>query len=243
MTEPRRELRLALVVGRDKHRDAAPDDAERTARALAIWDEARDPRRTPVEAYLTQPRSEGGREVELPNEAAGEAIRFHPDCPFAGKRTPAMVCLVRDIVTNEPKAIHRTALTMDGRKIKVNGNDRLSLGLIRGGAIKFTPDEDVTVCIGIGEGIESTLSLRNVPEFGSSPIWSVLSAGGIESFPTLPGIESLWLAVDHDPAGLRAARACATRWQASGAEVFLITPSAPRADLNDLFAGASHAAA
>jgi hypothetical protein len=27
--------------------------------------------------------------------------------------------------------------------------------------------------------------------------------------PVLPGIESLWIAVDHDAAGLKAARACA----------------------------------
>ena len=46
----------------------------------------------------------------LADEAAGEAIRFHRACPFAGGRTPAMVCLVRDVVTNEPKAIHTAQL-------------------------------------------------------------------------------------------------------------------------------------
>ena len=106
---------------------------------------------------------------------------------------PAMDCLVRNVVTKEPKAIHRTALTRDGRKVRFNGKDRLALGPVAGGAVKFTPDEDVTVCLGIGEGIETTLSLRKVPEFGSSPLWSLLSAGGVERFPVLPGIESLWM--------------------------------------------------
>jgi hypothetical protein len=79
------------------------------------------------------------------------------------------------------------------------------------------------------------LSLRNLPEFGCSPVWSLISAGGVETFPVLSGIESLWLAVDHDETGIRVARSTARRWQASGPEAFLITPSAPRADLNDLF--------
>jgi hypothetical protein len=209
---------------------------ERTASALAIWREAHDPRGTPVQVYLRH------RGLDLPDEAAGEAIRYHPECPFAGQRTPAMVCLVRDVATNEPKAIHRTALTRDGHKVEVNGKDRLALGPISGGAIKLTPDEAVTMCLGIGEGIESALSLRNRAEFGRSPVWSLISAGGVQRFPILSGIESLWIAVDHDETGMRAARSTAQRWRASGAEAFLITPSAPGADLNDLiFAGQRHA--
>jgi hypothetical protein len=84
--------------------------------------------------------------------------------------------------------------------------------------------------------------MQRVPEFEASPVWSVISASGLERFPTLPGIECLWVAVDHDPAGIKAARTVAHRWQAFGAEAFLITPSAPRADLNDLCrTGAAHA--
>jgi Toprim domain-containing protein len=81
-----------------------------------------------------------------------------------------------------------------------------------------------------------------VPEFGNSPVWSVLSASGVRRLPVLPGIECLWLAVDHDPAGVSAAREAAERWRCTGAEAFLITPSTPRADLNDLCrTGAAHA--
>ncbi|MBQ0819478.1 toprim domain-containing protein [Microvirga sp. HBU67558] len=228
--------RLGLASGREAQLApspaapvTSPDEAERTAQALVIWDEARHPRGTPVETYLNR------RGLVLPDEAACSAIRFHPACPFAGERTPAMVCLVRDVVTNKPMAIHRTALTRDGHKANTNGKDRLALGPIAGGAIKLTPDEAVTLCLGIGEGIESALSLRNLLEFGSSPVWSLISAGGVETFPVLSVIESLWLAVDHDETGIRAARSTARRWQASGAEAYLITPTASRADLNDLF--------
>ena len=177
----------------------------------------------PLRSYLRR------RGLELPDEAAGEALRFHPACPFAGKRTPAMVALVRDVVTNEPKAIHRTALTLDGHKVEVDGKDRLALGPIAGGAVKLTPDEDVTLALGIGEGIETTLSLRELPEFGASPVWALLSAGGVAAFPVLAGIECLWIAVDHDPAGERCRHACADRWRAAGREVYLVrpVPSAP----------------
>ena len=123
-----------------------------------------------------------------------------------------MVCLVRDIRTNEPKAIHRTALSLEGRKVVVAGSDRLSLGPVGGGAIKLTPDEEVDSCLGVGEGVETTLSLQLLREFGRTPIWSLISAGGVEHFPVLPGIESLWIAVDSGVTGADASHACAERW-------------------------------
>lgn len=211
--------------------DSKTDDADRTARALAIWREAEDPREELVDVYL---RSRG---VRLTNEIANEVIRFHHQCPFKGQRIPAMVALVRDIATNAPKAIHRTALTADGRKAVVDGVSRLSLGPVGGGAVKLTDDADVTTCLGIGEGIESTLSLRLAPEFGASPIWALLSASQLGAFPVLSGIESLWIAVDHDPAGIKAADECADRWRKAGREVFLVRPNVVRADLNDLARG------
>jgi hypothetical protein len=204
-----------------------PTDNHRE-RALTIWKESCDPRGTRVEAYFCH------RRIELLEQASGETVRYHPACPFAGEHVPAMVCLIRDIVTNEPKAIHRTALTPPGDKAQVKGHSRLSLGPVAGGAIKFTPDEDVTTCLGIGEGLESALSLCRTPEFGPSPVWSLISAGGLECFPVLAGIECLWIAVDHDNTGLRVAHSTGRRWQASGAEVFLTTPLAAGADLNDV---------
>lgn len=232
----RDHVRERLGIGRDigtppvRHTAPRPpaDDAERTARALAIWEEAEDPREECIDIYL---RSRG---LRLTNEIANEAIRFHPRCPFKGQRVPTMVALVRDIATNNPKAIHRTALTKDGQKSVVEGVSRLSLGPVGGGAVKLTADENVTLCLGVGEGIETTLSMRLAPELGNSPIWSLLSASQIATFPVLAGIEALWIAVDHDPAGIKAARECSARWRDSGREVFLIKPRAERADLNDL---------
>lgn len=207
--------------------------SDRTSLALRIWRETQPTVGSPIDAYLA---SRGLETVDNVHSS----VRFHPACPFAGERTPAMVALVRNVVTNEPQAIHRTALNHEGQKVEANGKDRLALGSIRGGAVKLTADEEVTTCLGIGEGIETALSLRCLPEFGASPVWSVLNAGGLTSFPVLAGIECLWIAVDDDPAGRGASELCADRWRGAGREVFLVRSTMAGADLNDIAREARH---
>lgn len=208
--------------------DYSAEAARRQQEAAGIWREAADPTGTPVEAYLTR------RRVALPDGAAGGTVRFHPACKFGMGRTPCMVALVRNIQTDAPQAIHRTAIDLAGRKVSVGGHDRLGLGPVGGGAVKLTSDTEVTTCLGVGEGIETTLSMRSIPEFGASPVWSLLSAGGVAGFPVLPGIECVWIAVDHDEAGQRAAATCARRWTEAGHDAFRVRPAMPGDDLNDL---------
>lgn len=213
----------------------AADKVEREAKtreALDWWESAVDPRGTPVEAYLA------GRGLSLPDEAAGEAIRFHPRCKFGLAHVPCMVALVRDVISNEPRAIHRTAIGPDGRKAVVDGKSRLALGPTTGGAVKLTPDEDVCAALAIGEGVETTLAMRHLPEVGATRAWALIDAGHVEAFPILGGVEALFVAVDHDAngRGQRAAAAVATRWSRERREVFLITPKAVGADLNDVVA-------
>lgn len=204
------------------------DDKARLRAALNIWDKACDPRGSIVEIYLKS------RGLELPAEAANEAIRFHRDCPFGDETHPAMIGLVRNIFTNEPQAVHRTALAPDGTAIKRKGKTlRMSLGPIAGGAIKLSPDENVTLCLGIGEGIESTLSLRGWDCFGRSPVWSLISKSGVEALPVLAGIEAVWIAVDDDPGGIAAAEKVSTRWLEAGRETFKLKAKAAGSDLND----------
>ena len=189
----------------------------------------------PVEAYLHS------RKLTLPSKGAGEWVRFHPACPFAGTRTSAMVCLVRDMQTDEPKAIHRTALDRDGNGIEIAGHKRLSLGPIGGGAIKITPHKDVHCDLGIGEGLETTLSLRLIRDFGERPLWALLSAVNLGKLPMFPGLRKLWIATDHDPAGLRSARGLAERWRSAGREAVCFIPTTPGLDLNDLAIGGRRA--
>ena len=218
--------------GPDRYRDTgapakAPESPSDTrALAMAIWSESRDPRGTLGEAYLKS------RGLELPSEAANEAIRFHPACPFGSERFPAMICLVRNIVTNEPQGIHRTALMPVGMAVKRNGKTfRLSLGSTSGGAIKLDPDEDVTQGICIGEGLETCLSGRLI---GYRPIWSVLSTRGVARFPLLPGIDGLTIFGEYDEKqqSMEAIQSCAEQWLAAGKEVLTAWPMAGN-DLND----------
>jgi hypothetical protein len=196
---------------------------------LGIWDDAIDAHGTPVERYLAK------RGLDLPRGM--EALRFHPACPFAGTTTPAMVALVRNIESNEPQAIHRTALDRSGNKIAIDGKDRMALGHISGGAIKLTADENVTIALGVAEGIETALSLQRLSEWAGSPVWSLISAGGIRKFPLLSGIETLAIASDHDPAGERATVEVAERWQER--EVLIFEAHTDGADLNDVVREAS----
>jgi putative DNA primase/helicase len=217
---PRRELKRRIINPSD-------DGAERKRElALRIWREAINPCETLVEAYLKS------RGLNLPEEAAHEAIRFHPYCQVGHDRFPAMVCQVRNIATNEPQAIHRTALAPDGTSIKRNGKThRMGLGPITGGAIKIDPDEDVTQGLCIGEGVETCLAGRLM---GLRPVWSVVNTRGIETFPVLPGLDGLHIIRENDANGAsaKAVEACARGWHEAGRDVVIADPDTAK-DLND----------
>jgi len=228
----RERLGLARAEGRTvvvtPSRPTRREHDDRSTIARRLWAEGVDPTGTPVEIYLAR------RRLLLPPGAAGCAIRWHPTCPFGREyRNGAMLALVRDVVTNEPTGIHRTALAPDGTKrADLGSGGRMMLGPAAGGVVKLSADVDVTTMLGIGEGIESTLSLRFLPEFGASPVWAALSAGQLAAFPLLAGVESLWIAVDHDEAGIRAAEAVAERWR--DREVFRACSRRDGEDLNDV---------
>jgi hypothetical protein len=233
---------VRLLTGEAEKRPQAktpsppPQQDERKA-WLPIWQQARDPPDSLVERYFRD-----HRHLELPS---AEVVRFHPHCVFGEgqPRRPCMIALVRNIRSNEPQAIHRTALNQDGTAQRDADGKKLclSLGPIRGGAIKLTSDEDVTLCLGVGEGIESAMSLRARPEFGLSPVWSMVCAGGFGWLPVLSGVESLWIAVDHDRpdkngerAGQKRAAELRQRWASAGREVLTLMPSIEGQDLNDV---------
>jgi putative DNA primase/helicase len=220
------ELRSGRTTSRAPPRPAATkaaddDDERRIEQAIAIWCDAKPLPGTIAESYLRS------RYIEVPGEAL-EVLRFHPRCPWLIGTRPAMVALVRDIITNEPIAIHRTALTVDGRKI-----DRPKLlGPSAGGAIKLFSDI-VTGELTIAEGIETTLSAMIL---GFAPAWSVIDAGGIAKFPALPWISRLTIIADNDKSqtGEKAACECLAAYEAAGLEARSLMPSTPGEDFNDI---------
>ena len=128
---------------------------------------------------------------------------------------------MRDCVTNEPVAIHRTALTPDGRKI-----DRKMLGPTRGAAIMLSGE--VTSYLGVAEGIETALSIVGT---GWRNVWALGSTSGFAAMPVLPNLQ-LTVFADADAAGQAAALALAQRYAATGQSAFIQTPA--HGDFNDL---------
>ncbi|MBN9454283.1 MAG: AAA family ATPase [Bosea sp.] len=194
----------------------------RQASALKLWAEAVDPRGTIVETYLAS------RRLELPDGVAMSTIRFHPACPFGpGVRLPCMVAAMRSIETGAIVAIHRTALTEDGRKL-----DRKMLGPADGSAIMLGELDAERGALTVGEGIESALSGLMM---GYAPAWAMGTAGGIAKLPVLHGVDSLTILGEHDGgASAKAIRQVGCAWREAEREVFIALPKAGMGkDAND----------
>jgi putative DNA primase/helicase len=140
---------LAIECGQESESEA--ERTARFARALALWDQAQPPEGTLVETYLK------ARRCKLPPNA-GSVLRFHPQCPFGSSGFPAMIALIRDVVTNAPRGIQRTALKDDGtgkRRIPEAEDSRMMMGSPKGAAVILHPAAE---SMGIGEGTETSLS-------------------------------------------------------------------------------------
>ena len=216
-TQPIQQMSLSC-------RNSAEDDASQNqSRAGALWQEAVSISETIAAHYLAM------RGILNPAlEIDRAALRFHPSCPFGGTRHPCLLALMRDVRTNEPRAIQRTALTKAGEKI-----DRMALGPKAGAAIKLSSDESVTMGLTVGEGVETVLSGM---QLAFSPAWALGDAGNLRAFPVLSGVECLTILVDNDNSGTgqQAALECSHRWTGAGREVFRVLPERCGDDMNDI---------
>lgn len=197
---------------------ALADERVRILRGMRIWSEAIPIAGTLAEKYLV---SRGLAYV-------GEALRFHPSCPFRQERHPAMVALMTDAATGEHRGVHRTALLPDGSGKAEPG--KMMLGAAKGAVVRLTPDEDVSAALALAEGIETALAT------GFQPIWACMTAGNVRDFPVLSGVDHLSIWADADVAGVDAANAAGERWHAAGREVVITTPNAPGFDFADRIA-------
>lgn len=190
--------------------------------ALGIWQASIDPNETPVELYLNS------RGLDLSFDIAGSVIRWH--------ERGAMVCLMRNVLTGEPQAIHQTLLDAAGRKrfVTLKGADkptcRLFKGPVGGAAVMFDPPGAELF---VGEGVESTLTGR---QDGHAPAWAMGSAGEIRKLPALPWARSLTFFRERCLKNAEAAEACGRRWFKAGREIFNIWPPVGK-DLNDTIKG------
>jgi len=212
----------AAVDAESERRPWTQEELARIARAVAIWNEAVDPRGTPAEQYL------GSRALALDDDLAGKVLRYHSSCPWRDENTgatvgvPALVAVFRSVDDDAVTAIQRVALTPEGRKL-----DRRMLGVVHRAAVKLDPVGDT---LHVGEGIETCLAARML---GHTPTWALGSVGMIAQFPLVGGVARLRILGENDAASASASKLCGNRWHAAGRKVQIVTPDPGCGDLND----------
>lgn len=211
--------------------DNAQDREARQRRAQDIWAASTPIKGTPAETYLIR------RCGSLPGHDLNHVLRFHPAVRSDGRDWRAMIALMTDPVTNEPRGVHRTFLTGDGRRAEPG---KKMLG--PKGVIRLWPDEEVTDGLFIAEGIETALAAAHLYTF--APVWACADAGGVSQFPVLGGIEELTILTDHDAgkAGEKAALQAGQRWANAGRAAGCVMTKT-QGDFADLINGGAHAAA
>jgi hypothetical protein len=208
------------------------DNATGLARAHELWGKAQPIAGTLAEKYLAEVcRIDVGA---LPSDI-GEALRFHPRCPFGqNNRVPCLIALYRDVAANEPAGIHRIGLTpnvFDGAMV-----ERMTLGRwAKPRAIKLWPAGKQLV---VGEGLETVLAAATRLQWHGAPMQPAWAAGlsGLSKLPVIARVERLIILVDNDRngAGQAAAMRCAVRWSRAGRTVIKLTPKRADTDFNDI---------
>jgi putative DNA primase/helicase len=179
-----------------------PDERARTTKAHRLWHQATSIRGSLGERYFLE-----HRHLEVTQLKVGHALRWH-----AGIR--AVIALMTDPISAAPLGIHRTFLGPDGAKL-----ERKMLG--PQGVVRLSPDEAVTIGLGVTEGIEDAIA---VMLSAWRPVWAATSAGGISKLPVLAGVQALTIFADADTVGLQAAETCRGRWRAAEREVVIAAP-------------------
>ena len=212
--------------------DGEPLDAEKIDYALSWWESAVPLTGTPGGRYLADARA---IDISKLPGSINEALRFHPRCVFGDSCAPCVLALMRDAVTDTPIGVQRIGLAID-HDGRVTKQGRRVLG--HKGVVKLWPtagDGRLT----IGEGIETVLAAATrIPWRGPlTPAWSTIDSGGLAKFPVIDGVEHLVVLVDHDEAGMSAARGPQRRWEAAGRRVDTPRPKQPGWYFNDVVLG------
>ncbi len=138
----------------------------------------------PVWAYLN--RRTGIENV--PPDIKFHRSLYHSD----GGAHPAMVAIMRGY-DGKGVSLHRTYLTKEGEKADVGKVKKITEGLpLSGSSVRLSR---IQKCIGIAEGIES--SLRAGIIFGV-PTWAATSANLMENWMPPDGVEEVVVMADND---------------------------------------------
>jgi putative DNA primase/helicase len=210
-------------------------DPERAWRAIStVVSMCRRPaERGPVARYLA---ARGLAGIDRPTDLwEARHLRYYRD-DGSWTEHPAMVTAVRGD-GDKLMTLHRVYLNDRGGKASVPHPKRLmtpATDTWLGGAVHlYEPDDRLA----LAEGIESALAVRLLTGW---PVWSTVTAGGMEAVRVPNSVRSVAIHADHDPAGLAAADRLRERLTADGYDVDVVVPPKPGMDPLDVLAGDRH---
>lgn len=190
---------------------------DRTPEALAIWDASESATGTPAEAYLRQ------RAIRLP---LPPSIRFTRLCyGNSGPQYPVLVALVQN-VAGEGIGIQRTYLAPAGSGKASVAKPKLSLGSIRGGAIRIG---EASATMAVCEGLEDGLTLAQELD---GPVWVSAGTSNLAALELPVSVRSVIIGADNDSAGASAAAKAGEAFATRGHSVRIIHPLDGHKDFN-----------
>ena len=191
----------AVIGGATQDRVRRPvDGVKALAASRRLWKQT-GPLGASGRAYFAS------RHLPLPSEGA---VRYLDR--YAYDRQSSFPMLIAKITDPQGRGVnlHRTYLALDGSsKAPVQKPRQMMPGSFpAGSAIRLFP---VGKVLGIAEGIETALAAHVL--YGGLPVWSAISAGGMERFVIPEGVEELVIFGDADASytGQRAAYILANR--------------------------------
>ena len=215
------------------------DDGRTLEQALEIWQASQPISGTLATRYLGEIRK---LDVDcLPADNA--ALRFHPKCPIGtqGSTFPCLIACYRDVVSDAFAGIHQILLTgavmFTGGKVR-----RYTLG--RWPAPRAIKLWTATDRLFLGEGVETVLAAATCLEYRGAPMlpaWASGPGGFIGKIPPVPGVEQLFLLVDHDinGKGEEYTNKCRQLWCRAGRKVERLLPPHVGQDFNDFVIAAA----
>ncbi|MEG3169206.1 hypothetical protein E5673_08135 [Sphingomonas sp. PAMC26645] len=196
--------------------------AESVKRARRIWQEATPIGWSLTETYLTR---RGVCHAVPGSIRHAHVSRWWDAHGREGRREPAMLAALQDR-EGGVCGIQRTFLDNEGRKSS-RGTPRLSLGRVRGCAVRFGPVADTVM---LAASVEDGLAVRLM--FPGASVWAAVGDGNLPNVRFPDAVRRVIVCGDADDPGRIAAAAAVTAYAAAGLVVEDLVPKAGK-DFNE----------